>query len=354
MPLIRRIRGHAAFTLVELLVVIGIIAVLIAILLPVLRKAREAAQQAQCASNLRQFFNADLMYVNNNRQWHLPCYWGPSESGGQGGATYNKYWACLSEFRKAMSLPVLDPTLSGTYNGVSSSNSSLLGYVPRKWYCPDALRGTTDTPFWIGPGQIGAYWVAPMHYSYGMNVHGADINTGQDNAWDAAKAPQADPNLNNGVIWNSLAYGRVQGPVHGFRASQVRRPAQKIMFADAMWFALNIYGSGAINIGSTSAAGWDGSGTASVNGITVSRSDYDYTGERPNSSPPNQPAPIGNFNNIRTIAWRHHGGANVCFFDGHVAWTAKGDISPTGAGSVKQANYNLWNVMDSAAPVGSP
>ncbi|MFT3788129.1 MAG: prepilin-type N-terminal cleavage/methylation domain-containing protein [Tepidisphaeraceae bacterium] len=58
--------GRRAFTLVELLVVIGIIALLIAILLPVLGKAREAANSVKCKTQLKQFTTAALMYANDN------------------------------------------------------------------------------------------------------------------------------------------------------------------------------------------------------------------------------------------------------------------------------------------------
>lgn len=59
--------NRRGFSLVELLVVIGIIAVLIAILLPALRKARSSAQSIACRSNLRQAGIALSIYSTHNR-----------------------------------------------------------------------------------------------------------------------------------------------------------------------------------------------------------------------------------------------------------------------------------------------
>src|SRR5436305_7121014 len=65
---VRHTRGEArAFTLVELLVVIGIIALLVGILLPALSKAREAANRTKCLSNIRQIAMGFVMYTTDNK-----------------------------------------------------------------------------------------------------------------------------------------------------------------------------------------------------------------------------------------------------------------------------------------------
>jgi prepilin-type N-terminal cleavage/methylation domain-containing protein/prepilin-type processing-associated H-X9-DG protein len=60
------------FTLVELLVVIGIIALLISILLPALSKARKSAMKVKCANNLRSVFQLFAVYAAENHGF-LPC-----------------------------------------------------------------------------------------------------------------------------------------------------------------------------------------------------------------------------------------------------------------------------------------
>jgi prepilin-type N-terminal cleavage/methylation domain-containing protein/prepilin-type processing-associated H-X9-DG protein len=69
--------SSAGFTLVELLVVMGIISVLIGMLLPALSRAMVAARKVQCMSNMRQVFMEIEMYANGNKGWLFPM--GPDE-----------------------------------------------------------------------------------------------------------------------------------------------------------------------------------------------------------------------------------------------------------------------------------
>lgn len=80
-----------AFTLVELLVVIGIISLLISILLPSLARARQSANSLVCLSNLRTMGQALIMYADQNKGMLPFGYWGGDPTTHEGSAD----WAAL-------------------------------------------------------------------------------------------------------------------------------------------------------------------------------------------------------------------------------------------------------------------
>jgi prepilin-type N-terminal cleavage/methylation domain-containing protein/prepilin-type processing-associated H-X9-DG protein len=117
-------RRPRAFTLVELLVVVGIIAVLIAILMPALRRARNQAQKVDCMSRMRQIMMATHMYTQAHKGW-LPGPRGQTNPPGPqsipvdtgwlwtyGYLTNKEVWLCPIDPR-----PDFDKQYSFTYNG---------------------------------------------------------------------------------------------------------------------------------------------------------------------------------------------------------------------------------------------
>ena len=304
MNLITRRRRFVAFTLVELLVVIGVIAVLIGILLPVLSKARQSAYAVQCMSNLRQIATADRMYVQQHN-WHMPAWWPSTAGNPYPHNAYNRYWAGIPEFRKALAMPILDPS----WNYVC--------YVTRKWYCANAvLAYTAATP---DPTDQTNHYYFPIHFSYGMNVMGVDIPE------HAANADVIDPRATHAAQATPY-YKRF----HGFKPSHVKRPAEKLHFADALYFVINVYGASPNT-------------TNQYRGWKAKVSNYDITGETSN----NGGGGTGNANwhTQRSIAWRHKGGANVVFFDGHGEWMRKDLLYNFDSARNIIRNDKLWMVM---------
>ena len=305
-----RLKRTAGFTLIELLVVVGIIAILIGILVPTLSRARQSADQIKCASILRQFLVVDQMYLSDWQGFHLPAFLGNTTEA-------SNMWSANVHFRRALNLRTIEPNeVQASPPGPFTPGTSFFaGYLTKGFVCPQATRLVAQVVLDSKGQQL-----FPPQPQYGMNVEGISA--------DPNLVPQPTP----WAVRDDPALGSQRGSgCFGYKRAQVKRPAEKLRFADGMTIN-NMIAPGVV----------DKSGSGAFPGTNGKISNYDQVQERIGvGTLPGGAA----YDATRMTVWRHKGGANVAFFDGHCAWLRKDEIYTRDTTGRIVTNDKLWVVL---------
>jgi prepilin-type N-terminal cleavage/methylation domain-containing protein/prepilin-type processing-associated H-X9-DG protein len=245
----RRRLDYAGFTLVELLVVIGIIAVLIGILLPSLSKARDQAQATQCMSNLRQLGQAFLGYASDHENCQLPVRVRFGALKDANGQTNNGNSAALYDADEGWpNLLVNDGYLTAPdATGKGPQTHSV-------FYCPSALQDLAD-PGFAGDSTHPAtrddqYGARPMRWVSWTHKNAVDCTYGWNADLDGLKSTAKPPiDQDHGFGPPNYGIGLVSAGYHDapMKLTAVHRSAEMVLMFDGIYANLMSTNANRIN-----------------------------------------------------------------------------------------------------------
>src|SRR5256885_15653001 len=242
---------HRAFTLVELLVVIGIIALLVGILLPVLGGAQRNAQAAKCLSNLRQCFQALQIYTIDNKGFIIPVRAGggalgsdePSSSATQLGIPYSingfSYGASsnipdVQTVDAAWWMNFLAPSLSKQSKG-GAGDLSLHGAALARtscFWCP-SWQGLIETrAAWVQFGEFNHEYTG-----YSMNYM-LSFTSSNPTPLQPTRFPPSNEWANAGLNTSPSTNGPNDTLGKWWRITQIKQPAERCFLADCYFLFL--------------------------------------------------------------------------------------------------------------------